>query len=209
MDLKERIQAKSEELFKKYGIRSITMDEIAGQLGISKKTIYHFYTDKDDLVYDVVTTMLDNYKAGCAKCINDSENAIHEKLLGSIRAKEILANLNPILINDLQRYYPKAFKQFEEYKKPYLLQLIKENIHRGISEGLYRQQVDVDTLAMIHLQQVSIYMQMEEVMKGSVSLWYMEEQMTDFFLHGLATEKGIKMMEKYKYLREQNKLETV
>ena len=188
MDLKERIQAKSEELFKRYGIRSITMDEIASQLGISKKTIYHFYADKDDLVLDVVNGMLCYNKAGCLECIAASENAIHEKILASRRAQEMFANLNPVLISDLRRYYPQAFKQFEEYKS---------------------KQVDIETIAMMHLRFVSNYMQMEEVMKGTVSLSYLEEQMTDFFLHGMSTEKGLRIIEKYKPSREQHKYQTV
>ena len=83
MSIKERIQQKAGELFRRYGIRSVTMDEIATQLGISKKTIYQFYSDKDALVKDIFTGITDENKKKCSYFKDISENAIHEQFLAS------------------------------------------------------------------------------------------------------------------------------
>src|SRR3954468_1153843 len=78
MDPKERILVKSNELFNRYGIRSVSMDDIAAQLGMSKKTLYQYYSDKDDLVNAVFDIMLNTNKSQCLECSKMGENAIHE-----------------------------------------------------------------------------------------------------------------------------------
>jgi hypothetical protein len=91
--MKERIQQKAAELFRRYGIRSVTMDEIATQLGISKKTIYQFYSDKDTLVKDIFTGITDENKKKCYHFKDISENAIHEQFLAGDSAHEIFNDL--------------------------------------------------------------------------------------------------------------------
>ena len=119
-------------------------------------------------------------------------------------AQEVFAAMNPILIHDLERYHPRAYAIFLEFKSTFMLNLIKENIHRGIEEGIYRQ-VDVEAIAILHLQSITSCLNNSEKM----SMAYMEKQLTSFYLHGLANAEGLKMIEKYKELTENNKLETV
>ena len=83
MSIKERIQQKAGELFRRYGIRSVTMDEIAGQLGISKKTIYQFYSDKEALVQDIFKGFTDENKKSATILKDVAENAMHEQYLAS------------------------------------------------------------------------------------------------------------------------------
>ena len=111
-DMKERIQQKAEELFRHYGIRSVTMDEIATQLGISKKTIYQFYSDKDTLVKDIFKAITDHNKERCITNKNESENAIHEQYLSSDAAQEIFTNMNSAVLFDLNRFHPNVFAGF-------------------------------------------------------------------------------------------------
>ena len=78
MEHKERILEKATDLFMRYGIRSITMDEIAAQLGISKKTIYQFFTDKDAMVEAVVNEETKRNEEDCRQFSAAAENAVHE-----------------------------------------------------------------------------------------------------------------------------------
>src|SRR6516225_5456758 len=94
MSIKERIQHKAGELFRRFGIRSVTMDEIAGQLGISKKTIYQFYSDKEALVQDIFKDITDQNKQKCTYFKDVAENAIHEQYLAGDMAQEIFNNMN-------------------------------------------------------------------------------------------------------------------
>jgi len=202
MDMKARIQQKAEELFKHYGIRSVTMDEIAGQLGISKKTIYHFYSDKDALVKDTFKSITDNNKEKCRMAKDLSENAIHERYLASNAAQEVFSNLNPSVLFDLNRFHPTVFAEFEKFEKEVLFKLIKENILRGIKEGLFRKDIDVDIVTWMQLELVSAVFNHEEVLSGKTSPAHFDKQVKDFFLHGLCTPKGLNIISKYKQQRQ-------
>ena len=196
--MKERIQQKAEELFKRYGIRSVTMDDIAGQLGISKKTIYQFYSDKDALVKDIFKGITDENKKKCMEFRSIAENAIHEQLLSSDAAQEIFINMNSSVLFDLNRFHPAVFAEFEKFKKQFLFNIIRENILRGIKEGLFRKGLDVDIITWLQLEMITGVFHNEEVMNGKTSAAHFEKEVKDFFLHGICTEKGLGLIAKYK-----------
>jgi AcrR family transcriptional regulator len=200
--MKERIQQKAEELFRRYGIRSVTMDEIAGQLGISKKTIYQFYSDKEALVKDIFKGITDQNKERCMKIKSSAENAIHEQYLSSDAAQEIFSNMNSSVLFDLNRFHPNVFAEFEKFKKQFLYNIIKENIVRGIKEGLFRKDLDVNIITWLQLEMISGVFHNEEVMSGKTNAAHFEKEMKDFFLHGLCTEKGLGFISKYKQQRQ-------
>jgi AcrR family transcriptional regulator len=202
MNMKERIQQKAEELFRHYGIRSVTMDEIASQLGISKKTIYQFYSDKDALVQDIFKSITDRNKERCIQIKTKSENAIHEQYLSSDAAQQIFVNMNSAVLFDLNRFHPNVFADFEKHKKQFLFKVIKENILRGIKEGLFRKDIDVDIITWLQLETVSGIFHNEEIVNGRVSAAHFEKETKDFFLHGLCTEKGLSFISKYKQQRQ-------
>src|SRR6516225_7495781 len=166
MHIKERIQQKAAELFKRYGIRSVTMDEIAGQLGISKKTIYQFYSDKETLVKDIFKDMTDQNKQKCTYFKDIAENAIHEQYLSSDSAQEIFNNMNTSVLFDLNRFHPNVFAEFEKFKKQFLFNSIRENIVRGIKEGLFRKDIDIDIITWLRLEMISGVFHNEEVING-------------------------------------------
>jgi TetR/AcrR family transcriptional regulator, cholesterol catabolism regulator len=200
--MKERIQQKAEELFKKYGIRSVTMDEIAGQLGISKKTIYQFYSDKDALVKDIFKMITDEKKEKCIQYRDLAENAVHEQYLSSEAAQEMFDEMNPAALFDLNRFHPNVFAEFIKFKKQFLFGVIKENIQRGIKEGLFRKDIDIDIVTWLHLEMISGVFHNEEIVSGKTKAAHFEKEMKDFFLHGLCTEKGLGFIAKYKQQRQ-------
>ena len=81
MELRERIKQKADELYRRYGVKSVTMDEIASQLGVSKKTIYQCFSDKNDLVDEVIADILNFNKNLCLTSRENAQNAIHEVFL--------------------------------------------------------------------------------------------------------------------------------
>jgi AcrR family transcriptional regulator len=200
--MKERIQQKAEELFRRYGIRSVTMDEIASQLGISKKTIYQFYSDKEALVNDIFKCITDQNKERCMQVKSKAENAIHEQYLSSDAAQEIFNNMSSSVLFDLNRFHPNVFAEFEKFKKQFLFNIIKENIVRGIKEGLFRKDLDVNIITWLQLEMISGVFHNEEVMSGKTNAAHFEKEMKDFFLHGLCTEKGLGFISKYKQQRQ-------
>src|SRR5687768_7345940 len=100
--MKERIQQKADELFNKYGIRSVTMDEIATQLGMSKKTIYQYFADKDELVDAVIAEVIDFSREVCERDKNEAPDAIAEIFLALDMLAKIFRNMNPFIMFDLE-----------------------------------------------------------------------------------------------------------
>lgn len=207
MEVKERILLKAHELFNRYGIRSVSMDDIAAQLGMSKKTLYQYYTDKDELVNAVFDIALKDNQAQCGIFREKRDNAIHEIFLSFDMVREMLTNMNPSLIFDLQKYHPTAFKKYLQFKNDFLYRLIKSNLEQGIAEELYRPEIDVEVLSRYRLYSVMLAFDPDVFPENKGKVLHIEEQLIDHFLYGLATAKGVRLIQRYKNQRTKNKLE--
>jgi AcrR family transcriptional regulator len=201
MEAKERILMKSNELFNRYGIRSVSMDDIAAQLGMSKKTLYQYYADKDELVNAVFDIMLNTNRTQCMECSKKGENAIHEIFLSFDIMQDLLATMNPSVLFDMEKYHPSAFKKFQEFRNNFLYKLIKTNMERGIKEELYRPEIDIDILSRYRLHSVLLSMNPDVFPANKANLVYIEQQLIEHFLYGLANTKGEKLIQKYKNQR--------
>lgn len=202
METQDRIVNKAHELFMRYGIRSISMDEVANHLGMSKKTIYQFYTDKEALVEDVIDIEINNNQAECTSHKEKSENAIHEVFMAVDMLLDLLTKMNPTVIFDLDKYHPKAFKKYNDYKNKFLYTIIKENLEWGKTEGLYREEIQSDILARFRLASMFLLFNPELFPLGKHGLAVVITEMTDNFLYGLASLKGQKLIQKYKHQRQ-------
>src|ERR1700759_5292531 len=111
MEVKERILTKAADLFMRYGIRTITMDEIAAQLGISKKTIYQFFTDKDDMVSAVIDQERRKNEAECEAFRHQAENAIHQAFLALESVEELVKCTNALTLYGLEKHDPRSFNR--------------------------------------------------------------------------------------------------
>ncbi|MEO7529885.1 MAG: TetR/AcrR family transcriptional regulator [Sediminibacterium sp.] len=202
MEPQERIVSKAHELFMRYGIRSVSMDEVANHLGMSKKTIYQFYADKDALVEDVINIEINEKQGECKQHRQKSENAIHEFFMATDMLLELLTHMNPALIFDMEKYHPKAFKKYNDHKNSFLYTLIKDNIEWGKKEGLYREEVLSDVMARFRLGSIFLIFNPEVFPGGKHTLPVIVSEITDNFLFGLASAKGQKLIQKYKQQRQ-------
>jgi TetR/AcrR family transcriptional regulator, cholesterol catabolism regulator len=197
MEVKERIKHKADELYRRYGIKSVTMDEIASQLGVSKKTIYHSFSDKNELVDAVIVDMLDHNRECCQVDHKRSQNAIHEVYLAMEMLQEMFDNMNPSILFDIERNYPATFAKFTEYKYNFLFKMVKENIERGKKEELYRPEVNMDVAAKMRLETMLLPFDEELFPKNKFSLVTVQQQLIEYFLFGIASMKGYKLITKY------------
>ncbi|RYF99108.1 MAG: TetR/AcrR family transcriptional regulator [Chitinophagaceae bacterium] len=197
-EMKERIQKKADELFNRYGIRSVTMDEIATQLGMSKKTIYQYFSDKDELVDAVISGVIEYSRACCDKDRSESSNAIAEVFLAVDMMNEIFRNMNPGIMFDLERYHPKTFKRFIDHKNKFLFQTIRLNLERGIKEGYYRPEINVEIVARFRLESIMIVFNAQNFADGKFSLAQLHREVLDQFMFACASLKGYKLITKYK-----------
>jgi len=207
--MKERIQQKARELFMRYGFRSVTMDEIAGQTGVSKKTLYQFFEDKDALVEAVMQGELAYMQTQCTKQMKEADNAIEEIFLDMDAMEDVMDALNPQIIFDLEKFYPRTFEKFKKHKNNFLLDIIKKNLERGIEEELYRGDLDVDIIARFRLESAFVIFNPELFPHAKYSLLKVSTEIYHHYLHGLATPRGKKLIEKYIHQRNKSKSVTV
>src|ERR1035438_1244916 len=143
MEADERILTAAKELFWKYGIKSITMDDIGKELGMSKKTIYTYFKDKDAVVLEISKNEFNLRKKECDEICSQSKNAIHEIILMMKQMGQMFSVMHAKLFYDLQKYHPDAWQVFNDFKVNYILQSIEKNLKRGIEEGLYRPELNI------------------------------------------------------------------
>lgn len=197
MEMKERIQLKAEELFKRYGIRSVTMDEISYQLGISKKTLYQSFTDKEEIVHAVFDRMMNDNKSKCLTDKNLADNAIHEVFLAFDNVLEMFSQMNPAILFDLHKYHPNVYVKFNSYKYEFLYTVIKENLERGVKEEIYRPEINIEILTRFRIESSMLAFNTDAFPQSKKDLAGVQKELLAHFLFGLATTKGLKLINKY------------
>ncbi len=202
MQIKERIKQKADELFRLYGIKSVTMDEISARLGVSKKTIYQSFADKDELVDDVVCDLIIHNQKCCNKDKAKAKDAVHEVFLAMEMVQQMFENMNPVILYDIERNHPVTFSKFLQHKNKFLLQVIKENIERGKKEELYRADINTEVIAKIRLETMFLPFNPEVFPKSKFNLVDLEHQLIEHFLFGVASMKGHKLILKYQQQRK-------
>lgn len=183
-----------EDLFMRYGIKSLTMDDVARELGISKKTLYQFVENKDDLVMKVMERHLLEEKE--RDCLNqeEAENALHEIFLVLQQSSNDFQRMKSNLIFELQRFHRAAWEKIQEYQQKHLLQVVLDNLHRGIREGLYRDNFNPDIIARMH--NASIFALFDEA-HFPYTKYSREEILREYLLHylyGIVSDQGRKLL---------------
>lgn len=204
MEPKERIIKEARGLFFRLGIRSVTMDDIAAQVGMSKKTLYQHFVDKDALVDDLVEGEVGLMQDETMACINSSANAIEEIFISMEMANKHFTKMNPMVLFDLHKFHFKSFQKFMDHKNTFLIKVIMDNLKRGIAEGLYRADTKIDIMAKYRLQMLMLPFDMEAYPPMQYNLIDVSNAMIENFLYGLSTEKGYQLIEKYKSERNKN-----
>jgi AcrR family transcriptional regulator len=201
MEMKDRIQAKAEELFRKYGIRSVTMEEISNQLSISKKTLYQSFTDKEEIVDAVFDRMIGENKNCCITDKAKAENAIDELFLAFDNVLQMFTEMNPAILFDLHKYHPDVYKKFEAHKYEFIYTIIKENLQRGIAEEVYRPEINVEIITRFRIESSMLPFNTDVFPQSKKDLAGVQKEVLEHFLFGVANAKGIKLVQKYRQQR--------
>jgi AcrR family transcriptional regulator len=203
MSQTERIVFGSEELFLKAGIKSVTMDDIARHLGMSKKTIYQFFKDKDELVFALVKKKLKDDEDQMAAIISQSGNVMEELINMMKCSEEIFSRINPIVIHDLQKYYPDAWKEFQKFKAEVLVSTLEQLLSKGIKQGYIRPDIDVRIMAKMRVAQVEMGFNTNLFPVADFSIWKVQYQLLEHFNYGICTLKGYKLLNQFKNIVEE------
>jgi AcrR family transcriptional regulator len=200
--MEQRIVEKAQELFFRYGLKSVTMDDIASNLGASKKTIYQYFKDKDHLVDAVVQREIEQDMNECTLIASSCENAVQEVFKGFDMLQEMLTTMNPAIIFEMQKYHPEAYKKMNAHKNKFFVNIMKENLRKGIAEGNYRADLKVEIMARFRIESIFLGFNPDVFMQGKYTLLEVEMELMEHFLYGICTPKGEKLITKYKQQRE-------
>lgn len=192
----------SHELFFRYGLKSVTMDDIARHLGMSKKTIYQYFQDKNQIILSLMKSHLERNKSDLEKISKEASNAV-EEIIGIMDfIGAMFLRINPVVFYDLQKYFPQCWKNFREFKENYMIAMIQTNMSRGIKEGLFRKNIDVEVLSKMRIEQIEMAMNPLIFSPDKYNLTNVQMVMLEHFLHGITTLKGHKLINKHRQINE-------
>lgn len=200
-----KILSKVRELYNKYGIKSITMDDVARELGISKKTLYQYVTDKVDLVGKFIDNEISIRQEEICKCFKSGLNAIEELFEISLFMNKMMRDQNPATEYDLKKYYPNHFQKIVTIRRERMYNYILLNLQKGKEEGLYREDMNAEVIAKLYLSRSeNIHFDELFTVEEFTSVKLFIELLT-YHVRGIATEQGIKVLEnKIKQLETNN-----
>ncbi|MDR0428052.1 MAG: TetR/AcrR family transcriptional regulator [Dysgonamonadaceae bacterium] len=189
MDLKERIVQEASVLFFKNGIRSVTMSDIANQMGISKRTLYEVFEDKEDLLEESIDVQIKTADKEIDRIINSSENVIDTMM--RIYAKHLndANEVNKSVINDLKKYHPRLYKQIEERQGERITSLIPL-FQRGVEQGLIRDDINFEICIWLIKSQFRTLMTGNYIPTDKFSINQFVRTIILNFARGIATIKG-------------------
>ena len=203
MELRDRILREADELFCKFGVKRITMDDIAKQLGISKKTIYLHFKDKNELVYVLIQNLLDKQMKDMDVHTANASNSIQEVFLVVTHLQVMLSKMNPMMFYDLQKYHPEAWNLFKNFRYSYMKDCLLKNLKWGVEDGLFRKEINFEIIAVLRIEQVDMIFNQIVFPSGKYMLSDVMTEITEHYLYGLCTLKGHKLINKYKQLTEE------
>lgn len=194
----ERIIQGGEDLFLQAGIKSVTMSDIAKHLGMSKKTIYQYFSDKNDLVKALIKKKLEEDECHMQLIIQNGANVIEELINMMKWSEEMFSRINPIVIHDLQKYHSEAWNEFQKFKSDVLVKTLEQLLTKGIEQGFIRPDIDVKILAKMRVSQVEMGFNTSIFPMAEFSPWKVQYQMLEHFNYGICTLKGYQLINKYK-----------
>ena len=197
MEIKDRIITEARQLFVKYGIRSITMDMIAEHLGISKRTIYENFRDKDELLKSCIVTAMADQREINEEIIRNSSNIIEATFVFIKNSINTLKQINPSFFFDIKKYYPAIWSENIHKNDKRNLNRTISLLNQGVSEGLFREDINVEIIARLILEQFKLLSNQEIFPEDKYSMIDIFENIVINFIRGIVTDSGLKLVNTY------------
>lgn len=200
------ILEKVRHLFLRYGIKSVTMDDIARELGISKKTLYEHVSDKTQLVEQIAELEFEHRKKDYENILKNNLNAIEELLEVNKYTVSTLKEFSPSAGYDLKKYYPDLAKKIIEARRKIMTKTLSNNFEKGKKEGLYRTDFDEGIILRLCVARFETFRSSELFTRDEITSFHFIKELFIYHIRGIANEKGIKILEeKQKEIKTENK----
>ena len=184
--------------FHQLGIRSVSVDDICATLRISKKTFYQHFKKKEDLIEEIILHVQKEFVGRCMRQQKD-KNSIDILIMYIREIKRAIEKESFLFWHDLKKYYPSLYSRYYDLQRDVVRTAFEQNIRRGIDEGFYRNDIDIEMLSYFHTIQMRHTF---ETMIEDQQLFPMK-RVVDFFIdlmvHLIVNEKGLRYLEENYY----------
>lgn len=192
---RQEIVEKVRTLYHKYGIRSVTMDDVVREMGISKKTLYQYFTDKTALVQAVVDCDSQMNHIDHDEATLGASNAV-EKMMGFYHFQmKMIVNTNPSMIFDLKKYYPEVHGELVASKRKTIYNEMLKNLKQGKAEGLYREEMDEEIISRLNLMRVEAFINSSVFKPEEILNKEFFTEMFTYHMYGIVNKQGRKILE--------------
>mgnify|MGYP006283885303 CR=1 FL=1 len=188
----ERILNSALSLYSKYGIKSITMDDLCRELGISKKTLYQHVDDKQDLIRKVIGHEIEMQRNAMEQMFRSEMNAIDELMHVNKHIHLSQSIHSPTFYFDLKKYYPDIYNEWIEYKRNKMYEMIMRNLNKGIAEGLFRKDMDARIISKLHVARVEMMHASTIIEEEEYSTATFIDEIFNYHIHGICNDHGLK-----------------
>jgi len=192
----KNIISKVRLLFMKYGIKSVTMDDVARELGISKKTLYQYVENKNDLLSKIFEMEIEDSDCYIEGIDRTNINAIEELFIIHKFLNKVLKEYSPSSLYDLKKYYPEFYSKMTLVRRGKIYQRVLRNLFKGIDEGLYRGDINTELIAKIQVERTEKTMDSDYLTLTEISTPDIFLELFKYHIRGIATEKGLKELDK-------------
>ena len=196
--IKNHIMDTAEELYRKTGFNSFSMDHLAGEMGVSKKTIYECFVSKAELVDCIVSKQIAIKKKELEDRKRLAKNPIQEAFIVWHVIDEFVQDFNVYRLVQIQKSFLQTYKKIIAFKNEFLFHLFKSNVDRGITAGLYRDAIKSEIISR-YIVDIAFMSHNSKVFSNArFSSIEIDNQLLTYHLHGMATEKGVSLIRRYK-----------
>jgi AcrR family transcriptional regulator len=191
-DKKQYILKNVGALYLKYGIRSVTMDDVASEFGISKKTLYQYFNDKADLISQVIDYYIE--QADFAINNRSQTNAIDRFFELRSHVLHMLKFIHNNIEYDLKKLYPDIYRKVHKLKRERIFNSTIQNVTEGIASGLYRADLDIVFIAKLQVGRMLLILNPEHEIFTETELANIDlfDKVIENYMYSICTEKGIK-----------------
>jgi len=198
VEVRKRIIVESGQLFGKYGIRSMTMDALAEEMGISKRTIYERFKDKDTLLYEVIKHYKEQTREHALRTIEESDNVIEALFRIMKLTVSQVAQMNPLFFHDFKKYHGKVYKDFAHPGDIRDFSITGKLLETGMEQGIFRDDLHLDIVNRALHALFDLFGNESALVQAGFDRRDLFEHMIIPYFRGLSTKKGRKLLQEYK-----------
>ncbi|OSY88634.1 TetR family transcriptional regulator [Tenacibaculum holothuriorum] len=195
--MKDKILNKAAKMFLNYGFKSVTMDDISSELGVSKKTLYKYFSNKADLVSEATDSVQQAIDNAILSIKEKKYNAIEEEFAIKSIFKEMFKNAKTSPMYQLKKYYPETYNELIEREVCMFRDCNTDNLQKGVEQGLYRSDIKIDLIVNFYFTLIFGVFDSDMYSHEMSELMKVEYEVLEYHIRAIATEKGLEELEKH------------